>query len=86
MTPRAGLTAPLWAWAGLKPGAVYPIELGLVLLGLMGSLATAGAVAQREHPRAPLRAAAPWAALVVALACASIWVLSQPMEMRGTSL
>ena len=33
-----------------------------------------------------LRAAAPWAALVVALACASIWVLSQPMEMRGTSL
>ena len=83
---KGALGAPLWAWAGLKPGAVYPIELGLVLLGLMGSLATAGAVAQREHPRAPLRAAAPWAALVVALACASIWVLSQPMEMRGTSL
>ena len=29
------------------------------------------------------RATAPWALLVVLLAAAALWVLSQPMEMRG---
>jgi ferredoxin len=80
------LGAPLWSWAGMRPGDVYPIELGFILLGTMGSIATAHAVSQRDHPAAPGRALVPWTVVVLALAAAAVWVLSQPMEMRGTVL
>jgi len=42
-------------------------------------------IAARDYPR---RAAAviPWAILVVLLASAALWILSQPMEMRGLAV
>ena len=80
------LGAPLWTWAGMRPGAVYPLELGLLLLGAMGSIATAHAISGRDHPERAARATVPWAVVVLGLVVASAWVLSQPMEMRGTSL
>jgi polyferredoxin len=83
---RALLGAPRWDWAGLRPGAVYPIELGLVFLGGVVSLAVAYQISLREHPRRAGQVTAPWAALVASLALAAGWVLSQPMEMRGTFL
>lgn len=80
------LGTPLWGWAGVRPGALYPLELGIVLLGAMGSAAAAYDISQRDHPRYAVRATAPWVALVLVVAAASMWVLSQPMEMRGTFL
>ena len=33
------LGEPLWRWAGMRPGAVLPIQLGCIVLGTIGSLA-----------------------------------------------
>src|SRR6185436_2331745 len=30
---------PLWKLAGMRPGAVFPIQIGFVMLGTLGSLA-----------------------------------------------
>lgn len=83
-TPLLG--APLWTWAGMRPGAVYPVELGFVLLGALGSMATAHAVSLREDPDRAGRVTVPWLVLLLCLAVAAAWVFSQPMEMRGTFL
>jgi polyferredoxin len=80
---REWLGPPLWGWAGLPPGALFPVEAGLVVLGALLSMATAHALARRDHPGAPARAAAPWAGLIAALAAVSLWLLSLPMEMRA---
>src|SRR5690606_4128863 len=57
----AALGEPRWTWAGMRPGSVFPIQLGAVLLGVLGSLSVAYLIAEREHPRAAMRAALPWA-------------------------
>jgi polyferredoxin len=77
------LGEPLWTWVGLQPGTVFPLQVGFVLLGAMGSLAVAHGIAEREHPSQAFRAAAPWSVMVVLLAVAAMWVFAQPMEMRG---
>jgi hypothetical protein len=78
------LGAPLWTWAGMKPGSVYPIEVGVVLLGAMVSWTVAQRISVRDHPGRAGRAAAPWVVLTAGIAATALWVLSQPMEMRGT--
>ena len=35
----AALGDPLWRWVGMRPGAVFPLQLGCILLGTAGSLA-----------------------------------------------
>ena len=35
----AVLGEPLWRWTGMRPGAVFPIQVGFILLGAIGSLA-----------------------------------------------
>ena len=77
---------PRWTWVGMRPGAVLPIQLGIVVLGAFGSAALAYLIAEREHPRRAALAAVPWAVVVLVLAVASVWVFLQPMEMRGTPL
>jgi ferredoxin len=79
----AVLGEPLWRWAGLQPGSVYPIQLGFVLLGTLGSIALVSATSSRDYPNRPALAGAPWVATVVALAIAAMWILNQPMDMRG---
>ena len=79
----AALGEPQWQWTGLRPGAVFPIQLGFVLLGTIGSLAAARGISEREHPGRAGVATAPWAVVLVALALAAVWVLLQPMDMRG---
>ena len=82
----AALGEPWWTWVGMQPGSVLPLQLGAVILGAFGSIAVARAIADREHPLAPSRAALPWAVVIVLIAAASMWVFLQPMEMRGTPL
>jgi polyferredoxin len=81
----AVLGEPLWRLTGMRPGAVFPLQVGFIALGTLGSLASAMQVAARDYPR---RAAAviPWAILVVLLSAAALWILSQPMEMRGLAV
>jgi polyferredoxin len=80
------LGAPRWQLAGLPERFVYPIELGLLGLGLVGSWLVSWRLATRDHAESPLRAFAPWSVLHLLLALAAMWLLSQPMEMRGTFL
>ena len=79
----AALGEPLWGWTGMRAGAVFPIELGLVVLGTAGSLALVSGIAERDHPSHSRMAAIPWAAVAILLAAAAVWTLSQPMGMRG---
>jgi polyferredoxin len=83
LSGAAALGEPLWQWVGLPSGVVFPIQLGFVLLGATGSLALAHAVSTREVPGRAWIATAPWAALIGALTAAAIWILGQPMAMRG---
>ena len=83
---RPLLGEPLWRWTGMRPGSVFPIELGCILLGSMGSLALAYRISDRDYPERPGPTSAPWAIVTLVLASVAIWILFQPMEMRGTGL
>jgi hypothetical protein len=74
---------PLWRMTGMRPGSVFPIQVGFILLGTMGSLAAAFQVAERDHPARAGRSVVPWAVVIVCLAATGLWILSQPMDMRG---
>ena len=81
------LGEPRWSLGGLPERVVYPIEIGFLVLGLVGSWIAAWHIAERDTDGARVwRAFAPWAVLALALFGAALWLLSQPMEMRGTFL
>lgn len=80
------LGAPQWNLVGLPAAWVFPIELGFLGLGTMGSLLVAYRIAEEKAPKRAKLAFAPWAALCLLLFLAALWLLSQPMEMRGTIL
>jgi ferredoxin len=82
----AFLGEPDWRWMGMRSGAVFPLQVGAVLLGTLGSVVLAHRISDRDHPETATRAAAPWIVMVVALAILAMWILAQPMEMRGTGL
>jgi cytochrome c oxidase assembly factor CtaG/ferredoxin len=77
-----GLTAfgePAWGCQCCRPVGDWLVRLELLFLGmgLILSLYTG-------YRRAPsLKALAPWAVLMLLLYAAGVWVLFQPMEMRG---
>ena len=80
------VSEPNWGLGGMRTGAVYPMELGFLTLGLIGSWIVAVRLARHDHPQAPQRAYFPWAVLHVLLWASAVWLLAQPMEMRGTFL
>jgi ferredoxin len=77
-TGAAALGEPLWRLTGLQPGAVFPIQVGVLLLGAAGSLGLIHATAGGSWKRL-----LPWAAIVIAIAVAALWTFAQPMAMRG---
>jgi ferredoxin len=80
---HAWLGAPRWTWVGMQPGAVVPVQLGVLALGTMGSLGVTYLIAERESPSRVLGAAAPWLMLTLFLLAVAVWMLAQPMEMRA---
>jgi hypothetical protein len=74
------LGAPAWDCACCRPVTPWllPLELLFLDVGLLVSLYTAYRVAPT------FKALAPWALLLVLLFAAGVWILFQPMEMRGT--
>jgi ferredoxin len=75
---------PNWRLTGLSPQLIHPLELAFLALGLLGSLLVAWRIAQREAPQRALPVFLPWAALCLLLWASALWLLAQPMEMRGT--
>jgi ferredoxin len=78
------LGAPLWQLGGLPERIVYPMELGFLGLGLLGSLLVCWRLARDYAPARPIGPFAPWAVVSLMLFATACWTLSQPMDMRGT--
>lgn len=79
----AVLGEPLWRWVGLRSGAVFPLQIGVVLLAAAGSIGLTAATASREQSQRPARVAIPWMMLVTAVSATALWIFTQPMDMRG---
>jgi hypothetical protein len=80
------LGAPLWTLTGVPRNLVQPMEMGFLLLGLVGSLMVTHRLAEEDCGEHPMRAFLPWAAVCVVIFAASVWLILQPMEMRATFL
>lgn len=78
------LGEPRWTLVGLPQAFVQPIEFGFLLLGLTGSLMIIWQFAGQDSEDYPLRVFMPWSAVCLILFAASIWLMTQPMDMRAT--
>ncbi|HEX9116382.1 MAG TPA: FesM [Anaerolineae bacterium] len=80
-----------WGLGPVVPGAwLFPIEAVFLYLGATGALIVAFQISQRPGAGAPgnqgrgIAAALPWFVLILLLLAAGLWILVQPMDMRGT--
>jgi hypothetical protein len=84
----SALGEPEWSCACCRPVAAWlpRLEILFLDLGLLLSLYTGYriALARTERPGHALWALAPWALLMVLLFAAGVWIVLQPMQMRGT--
>jgi cytochrome c oxidase assembly factor CtaG/polyferredoxin len=82
------LGPPHWTAACCRPEIAWLPRLEIVFLdlGLLMSLYTGYRIALVQSPRLPqaLLALAPWALLITLLFAAGVWLVLQPMQMRGT--
>jgi hypothetical protein len=82
------LGPPHWAAACCRPVGDWLLRLEILFLdlGLLLSLYTGYRLALAQSPRLSqaLWALAPWALLMTLLFLAGIWLVFQPMQMRGT--
>mgnify|MGYP001043456515 CR=1 FL=1 len=82
----AGLR-PAWQLGPLVPMAwLLPIELAIVLIGLLASLYVLGERNRRHFGEQATTVMIPWVVLLVLMAVAAILIFSLPMEMRGSAL
>jgi len=78
---------PRWGAGAMVPESwLLPMEVVFLQGGLLLTLVAGFRIARREEGdlRRARRAFLPWAALATLLCLAGIWLLLQPMEMRGT--
>lgn len=88
-----------WDLGPLVPQSwLFPIEAALLYAGAIASIIVAVQIAtnhmreirkragKRGNPYAPLLAAAPWIVVVLLMLAFGIWIMLQPMEMRGTMM
>lgn len=78
---RPFIGEPMWQLTGVRPGVLFPFQVGCVLLGALGSIGVATLMTTRDGRQG--RAALPWNLLVAGLAIVAVWALAQPMDMRG---
>jgi len=78
------LGEPAWGWLGIRPGLVLPLQIGAVVLGGIGSTSLIHRISDRDYRGRAAQAGAPWMAIAVALTILALWILMQPMDMRGT--
>jgi hypothetical protein len=79
------LGMPNWTLGPVVPDALLlPIEILALDAGLLGSLLALHRIAKRGDGESARRAFVPWAVLAVLLFAAGVWLLLQPMDMRGT--
>ena len=89
-TGDLGLTLgqPEWRYACCRPAADWLpcLEILFLDLGLLLSLYSGYRIAltQSERESKAIKIFAPWALLIMLLFAAGIWVVLQPMQMRGT--
>jgi hypothetical protein len=76
----------VWAVRGLAPATLLPLQIGVLFVGAVGSIAVAHRIAQREKTERVWAAFAPWAVLTLLVFTSALWLVFQPMEMRGTFL
>jgi len=83
----AVLGAPAWAASApaAAPDSITALELLLLDIGLLASLYTGWRIAAHDRGRGARAVAMllPWALLMVVLWTAGVWIVFQPMEMRG---
>ena len=80
---------PRWELAAIVPESwLVPLELLLLELGMLVSLTVGYRIAREQQPTVAraVRALLPWAVLIVMLFFVGAWLMTQPMEMRGTIL
>ena len=82
----AVLGQPQWSLSGLAPNVVQLFEFGFISLGLLGSLLVSYLIARTEEVNHPMRVFILWSVLSLIIACGALWLMSQPMEMRGVVL
>ena len=75
---------PMWRLTGIPKTLVLPLEMGFLLLGLAGSLSVTYRLAEEDAPERTWGAFTPWAIVCVILWIGAMWLMSQPMDMRGT--
>ncbi len=79
--------SPQWQLGPIvPPDWLFPIQAILLYLGLFGAL-VAGfqiAVSHYQDRHTALRAFLPWGILSLLMLAAALWIMFQPMEMRGT--
>ena len=83
-----GLGAPLWQRACCRPAAEWVPRLEILMLdfGLLLSLYTGFRIAEASTTTTSrsIKAFMPWAGMIVLLFAFGVWIVFQPMEMRGT--
>ena len=81
----AALGTPMWQLTGMRPGLVFPIEIGVILIGAAGSLVLAYLISERDYLERRVAATIPWALVTIAITVAALWITSQPMDMRAVA-
>jgi hypothetical protein len=77
---------PRWTLTGIPKYVVEPVEFGFLLLGLAGSFLIAWRLAEEDSEKHAIRAFTPWAVVSLLLFLASVWLITQPMDMRATMM
>jgi hypothetical protein len=83
---RPLLGEPIWQLGGLPDSMVMPMEVGFLSLGLLGSWMVAWGIAQELSRRRVWSGFLPWAVVHLMLFVSGLWIMNQPMDMRGTFL
>ena len=80
------LGEPRWTLVGIPKYLVEPLEFGFLLMGLIGSLMIAWQLAEQDSEEHAILACTPWAVVCLLLFLASVWLMTQPMDMRATMM